>query len=237
MIFILKNYIMTIEQIIQIISTHYKPKSIFLYGSRWWADFLPKSDYEIWVIFEENNYIHRSVLKQIINDSKFSIYPFKYNDIINYELDTPFQKTIYMSDLIRWWKTIFWDKIIENLHLPKITVLDLIQDLRFNIGYALAAMHSYRNGDKYTASYEFYKSCLFWTRDLIILKTWAFPIWFKQIVEYSKKIDLWEFTDLVNIALNIREQGIECDENSIFRNIKYLNKFIETEMMNEYNKK
>ena len=224
---------MSIEQVIQIISTQ-NPVSIFLYGSRTRDDFLPESDYEVWVIFEESNYVSRGSLKELVNDSNFSIYPFKYNEIVNYELDTPFQKKIYMNDLILSWKTISWKKVIENLKAPKIMVLDLIQDIRFYIWCSLSAMISDRNWDKKTAKNQFYKSCLFGTRNLIILKEKTFPIWYKKIFEYSKKIDLWEFGELVNNAFGVRENRIEYDWNNLFKNIKYLNKYIETEIMNEY---
>ena len=45
-------------------------------------------------------------------------------------------------------KTLSGEKVIEKMKAPQISIIDLIQDLRFNLGYALASVISYRNGDK-----------------------------------------------------------------------------------------
>lgn len=227
---------MPLEQLIQAISAK-NPTSIFLYGSRTRDDFLPESDYEVGVIFKENNYTSRSELKSIANDSNFSIYPFKYNDIIHCEPDTPFQKNMYMNDLIRSGKTIFWEKVIENLEIPEITMLDIIQDIRFCLWCGLSAVISDRNGDKKTAKDLFYKPCLFATRDFIILKQKLFPGWYKQIFEMSKTVELWEFRSLVNTAFDVREGRKEYISDDLFKNVKYLNKFIETEIMKAFQEK
>ena len=71
---------------------------------------------------------------------------------------------------------------------------------------------------------------------MIILKTRTFPIWYKQIFEYSKEINLWEYSELLEIAFWVRENRIEYNLNNLFKNISYLNKFIENEILAEFDK-
>ncbi|MEM2089770.1 MAG: hypothetical protein QXL88_01615 [Candidatus Pacearchaeota archaeon] len=99
-----------------------------------------------------------------------------------------FSKKIYLRELILAGKTISGEKVIEKMKPPPITIIDLIQDLGFDLGYALASVVSHRNGDKITASTEFYKSCLFGTRTLIILKLRVFPLTYNEILKNSKKL-------------------------------------------------
>jgi len=126
---------------------------------------------------------------------------------------------------------------LENIQPPRIKVIDIIQDLRFNIGYAFASMHSYRNGDIKTGAYEFYKSCLYGTRDLEILKLRKFPLSFTEIYKLSKKLDLKEYNSLVLNAYKLRQSKTKFEEKNIFKNITYLNEFMEPQLINYFNKK
>lgn len=113
------------------ITERYSLESIFLYGSRARADFLDESDYELGVIFQSENYISRSEIRTLVDDSRFSIYPFRRNEILNGTLDTPFQKTLYLWDIKTTGKTLWGETIVEELVPPKIQLLDLLQDIRF----------------------------------------------------------------------------------------------------------
>lgn len=208
-----------------------KPVSIFLYGSRARNDFLRRSDFEIGVLMLKKNYIRRNKIKKAINKKGINIYPFVYEDFIKYKIDTPFQKSIYLSELILGGKTLRGKKVIENMKPPEIRVIDIIQDLRFNLGYAFASMHSYRNGDKFTARYEFFKSCLFGTRCLEILKLKKFPISFDDIYKFSKKLNLGEYNSLVSTAYKLRQGKTKFKEEDIFKNISYLNEFMELQII------
>ncbi len=215
----------------------FKPESIFLYGSRARTDYTKGSDFEVGIIFKKQNYIHRKELKEAIKEKGINVYPFKLKDIKIRVLDTPFQKAIYLRELILAGKTIYGEKIIENIKPPEIKVIDIIQDLRFNIGYAFASMHSYRNGDKKTGAYEFYKSCLYGTRDLEILKLRKFPLSFTEIYELSKKLNLKKYSSLVLNAYKLRQSKTRFEEANIFKNISYLNEFMEPQLIEYFNKK
>ncbi len=214
----------------------FNPESIFLYGSRARIDYTKRSDFEVGIIFKKEKYIHRNILKEAIKEKGINVYPFKLGDIKIGILDTPFQKAIYLRELILAGKTIYGKKIIEMIRPPKIRVIDIIQDLRFNIGYAFASMHSYRNGDKKTGAYEFYKSCLYATRDLEILKLRKFPLSFVEIYKLSKKLNLGEYHSLVLNAYKLRQSKAEFEEKNIFKNISYLNDFLETQLIEYFNK-
>lgn len=169
-----------IQKIIDDLLKFTNTKSIFLYGSRARTDFYNESDYEIGVLMAKDEYIGRSEIKNKFNFKGVNIFPFYYEEFISHNPDTPFVKSIYMKEIIEAGKTLAGEKIIENLKPPEIKLLDIIQDLRFNLGYSLAATHSYREGDNINASLHLAKSCLFGTRDYIILKLQKFRIYLKE---------------------------------------------------------
>jgi len=213
------------------------PISIFLYGSRARTDYLDRSDFEIGVLMNKAKYTNRSKIKAKIKEKGFNVYPFKYEDFINGKLDTPFQKSIYLREIVKAGKTLRGEKVIENIKTPAIKVVDTIQDLRFNLGYAFASMHSYRNGDKFTASYEFYKSCIFGLRDLEILKLKKFVVPYDDIYKLSKKLKLnKEYKDLVHTAYKTRRGEKKFQQKDIFTNISFLNDFIEPQIVSCFKK-
>ena len=225
-----------VEQIAKELLKFTNAKSVFLYGSRARTDSYIKSDYEIGVLMTKESYVSRTEIKNRFNEGGFNIFPFYYEDFIAGHPDTPFQKSIYMHEIVKAGKTLAGEKVVENLKPPKIRLLDLIQDVRFNLGYALAATHSYRNGDGATASFHFFKSCIFGTRDYIVLKTNNFLISYDDIINASKKLDLQEYKDLPEYAFQIRKRDVDIDDAKLFQNISYLNKFIENELVSTFKK-
>ncbi|MDD3007103.1 MAG: nucleotidyltransferase domain-containing protein [Candidatus Pacebacteria bacterium] len=210
------------------------PVSIFLYGSRARNDFLERSDFEIGVLMHEYNYISRGKIASEINGNNFNIYPFKYEDFLKGKIDTPFQKSIYLYELVGAGKTLRGEKVLEKIKLPAITIVDLIQSIRFEIGYSLASIMSQRNGDFKTASLEFYKSCLFGLRCLEILELKKLAFTYEDIYNLSKKINLGEYDDLVSTAHSLRLRGGNCEDKYIFQNISFLNDFIESRLVERF---
>lgn len=222
---------MELSQVIQKIST-LQPKSIFLYGSQARGDAVTDSDFELGVIAEENQDFSRTQLKNLVGDERFSVYPFKYQELLERRIDTPFQKNMYLYELISSAKTVYGEELIEHLPLPEITPLDCAQEVRFNLWYALTATLAQRNGNAELAKKLFYKSCLYGTRILVFLHHWTFPIGYQPIFEASKTLELWEFGDLVSRAFEIR-MGKTLDEQDwyIYKNIKYLSIFVEPQII------
>lgn len=212
------------------------PVSVFLYGSRARADFLKRSDFEIGVLIPTDRYVSRSELKKAVGEDGINVYPFRLEDLKKGIIDTPFQKIIYLRELVSAGKTLHGEKVVENMKAPAITVVDVMQDLRFNIGYALGALISHRNKDFKTASLEFYKSCLFGTRSFLILKKRKFALSYDEIFSLSKELNLDVYSDLVKTAYKCRIGKTKYSEMDIFQNISYLNKFIEPELMKYFEK-
>lgn len=224
------------EEVVKLLNKHFKPISIFLYGSRARTDFLKRSDFEIGIIFPKDNYVGRREIKKVVSKNGFNIYPFEYEKFLEGKIDTPFQKKIYLRELIMAGKTLSGEKVIEKMKAPQISIIDLIQDLRFNLGYALASVISHRNRDKITASTEFYKSCLFATRTLIILKLRVFPLTYDEIFEKSEQIDLGEYKELIEKAYKVRNGKAEYEDKDLFQNISYLNESIEPLLLESFEK-
>lgn len=208
-----------------------KAKSIFLYGSRARNDFLETSDYEIGVLMEKGNYIGRTKINEKFARAGVRIFPFVYEDFVRGNPDTPFQKSIYLREIAEAGGTLAGGKIVENLARPSIALLDVLQDVRFNLGYALAATHSYRNGDTGTAALHFTKSCLFGTRDYVIFKKNVFAVRYPDVVTASRTLELGEYRDLPAYAISLREGNSALDERNLFLNISYLNQLIERELV------
>jgi len=219
-----------LEATIKAVTEKFDPISIFLYGSRARTDSLSRSDYEVGVLYKRDKKISRSELKEINPYKDVVLYPFEYEDFLAYKIDTPFPENIYFRELIEAGKTLYGEKVIENLEPPKITTLDLLQRIRFDTGFALAAILSKRNGDEITAATEFPKSCLFGMRCLIILDTKNFPLTHDDIYEQSKKLDLGEYREVVDHAFAVRK-GEKIDENFLYRNVSLLNKVIKNRIL------
>ena len=219
-----------LEATIKAVTEKFDPISIFLYGSRARTDSLSRSDYEVGVLYKRDKKISRSELKEINPYKDVVLYPFEYEDFLAYKIDTPFPENIYFRELVEAGKTLYGEKVIENLEPPKITTLDLLQRIRFDTGFALAAILSKRNGDEITAATEFPKSCLFGVRCLIILDTKNFPLTYDDIYEQSKKLDLGEYREVVDHAFAVRK-GEKIDENFLYRNVSLLNKVIKNRIL------
>jgi hypothetical protein len=216
------------KEVIEILKS-FNPISIFVYGSQANGSQNSKSDYEIGIIFNEDCYISRQEIKTKILNSNYNVFPFKLSEIQNHTIDTPFQKNIYIASLIYGnAKTIYGQKIIENLELPKISKQDLLMDTSFNLGYALSAVRLMKENMKDLANELLYKSMFYATRNLFYAKYKILLIGYTNIFEQSKKLDIpVEYMDLLNVGNKLRaEESIQVDSSLYFKNISYINKFI-----------
>ena len=102
-----------------------KPISIFVYGSQSNNSQNSKSDFEIGMIFADEQYVSRAEIRKKVPDKNYNIFPFRLSEIQNHTLDTPFQKSIYISSLLSGnSKTIYGENILENIKQPVITKQD-----------------------------------------------------------------------------------------------------------------
>jgi|SRR3989344_669272 len=227
-----------LKELVEKIETKFNPVSIFLYGSRARTDFLERSDYEVGVLYTKDKKISRVELKELNPNKNINTYPFEHESFVNYKIDTPFPEAIYFRELVKGGKTISGIRVIEELVPPLITVVDLLQSIRFNIAYALAAVLSQRSDDLVTSSIEFTKSSLFGLRCLIILEKGLFPLTYDEIYDTGLSMDLGEYTDVVKHSMEVRK-GAKPQELFLYKNISFLNKMvrdkIQTKFQNEGN--
>ena len=208
----LKKLPKEIEAKLKKVYEKFKPLSIFVYGSYATNSTNSKSDTEVAVIFENENYVSRAALKEFINHDKISIYPMRHQELINYQIDTPFEKKIFIYFLCNGGAvTIHGEKIIENLPKPKLTAENFINDLHFNLGIACAAFQIKRDGKSdELANNLLYKSCFFTLRNL----KWKNAKISSEYDELIKTCNDWrtEKIDQINIEL-------------FYKNISFINKY------------
>lgn len=220
---------MTLEEVVRILVESFNPYSIFLYGSKATRTDIKESDYEVGVIFEDDKYVSRQSIADKIKDKNFAIYPFKLSEILHYDVDTPFQKSIYLNVLIRGGsRTLYGVPVLQTLKAPAITQEDLLADINFNLGIALSAVRVYKTGDIGLANDLFYKSCFYATRDLIYSRFKKLPLSYNEIYEISQQMrELDVYKELLDTAHSLRNSCNEIVPSSLYyKNISYINKFI-----------
>lgn len=213
----------------------FKPRSIFIYGSRGRGDFKEDSDYEIGVIFDDDKYVSRSEIHAAISNPTVKAYSFKWSELLNGAFGRVFQKSIYLREIIMGGKTISGEDLIVQVPPPPITTLDLIQRIRFDIGMALAALLSFRAGDEQTSMEEFSKSCFFGVRCLEILELNTFPLGYDEIYEMSSKvIKEPNYLEVIEAAHKLRDEGLVADIDTLYENISLLDSFIEPKILKSF---
>lgn len=220
---------MELEKVVKIMVESLKPYSIFLYGSKATNSDNINSDYEIGIIFEDEKYVSRKEISKLINDKQYSIFPFKLSELINCNIDTPFQKTIYLNVLLMGGaKTLYGVPVLQNLKAPEITKKDLREDINFNLGMALCSVRVFKSGNISLANDLFYKSCFYVTRDYIYFRLKKLCLSYNEIYEVSNSLeDLSEYKELLDIAYDLRNNpDAENQEQFYYKNISYINKFI-----------
>lgn len=204
-----------VDEAVTRITKRFSPISIFVYGSRAREDFLDESDYEIGVIFDEGSRARRSELAEVAPEGCM-IYPFTAQGIHSGMIDTPFQPHIFLRELSIASRTVWGERVVEGLFPPPIRLFDIAEDVRFHAGLALAALISMRNGDSISASWFFYKSCLYSMRAALILHEGEFLVNYEDIAARTE-------ADLPRIALDIRHGRTTLSQQDVFRNISFIN--------------
>ncbi len=215
----------------------FSPRSIFVYGSRGRGDFNVRSDYEIGAVFNADSYTERAVIHKAIDDPTVKVYPFKWEDLVSGNIKIVFQKSMYLKELKLGAKMLYGDDVIKEIPNIPITVLDLLQRTRFDIGLALASLLSYRSNDMDTSMEEFTKSCLFGLRSLIIFELKKFPIGYDEIYEMTKELDIDNNARaVVEAAISYRRDGSTPGIDTIYENISLLDSLIEPRLVEEFNR-
>jgi len=215
-----------IQILLKKINDNLNPESIFLYGSMARTDWVKDSDYEVGILYLPNKKISRSELKKINPINKLRLYPFNYDEFLTNDLDTPFPKVVYMWGLISNSKTLYGKKVVENLKLPDITVVDLLEEATFQLSRAYSAILSERENDLVNVQAGFSKSTLYSARVLLLLENNEFPIEYDQIIKKSLNLHLdEEYKLLIKHAYDVR-LGATLDLRMLYKNISFINKVV-----------
>ena len=213
------------------------PLSVFLYGSRASGDFRSNSDYEIGLIFKDADYIPRHEVHARVNFDGARVYPFRLSDIENGTPDTPFPQKFYMRELIEFGRTLHGEKIIEDLPKPSITTVDLLGQIRFEIGLAYGAFRSMRSLNQDAADYSFFKSSIYGARCLIMLQDRQFVTGYRNTFEEATKlVKNDDYRAVLRAAIDYREGRVQTIEpNLIYKNMSFLT-WIEAEIQKQYDR-
>ncbi|MFH0828703.1 MAG: nucleotidyltransferase domain-containing protein [Candidatus Kerfeldbacteria bacterium] len=224
-----------LEMIVGHIEERFHPVSIFLYGSRARGDQEEISDYEIGVLFSNDNPVTRTMLRELNPPANFLIYPFHYAQFLKHHIDSPFPQNIFFRDLRVSGKTLSGKSVIEKFTPPPIAVVDLVERINFDMAFSLAALFSFRTGYSRQAKNDFTKSCLFGVRCLTILQDNIFPKTYDEMHERSKSLPLRDFHDVVANAIAVRH-GDALQEKFVFRNISLLNTIVREKIRGHFNR-
>ena len=207
-----------------------------MYGSRGRGDFNPESDYEVGVVFDSDHYTERKTIHEAIDNPSVKVYPHRWEDLMSGNLNILFQKSLYLRELKLGAKLLYGEDVLAAIPDIPITLLDLLQRTRFDLGLALASLLSFRAGDTATSMEEFSKSCLFGLRSLIIFELKKFPVGYEEIYELSKTLEIDNDLRLViESAIRYRRDGTVPDIDMIYDNISLLDSFIEPKLLKSFN--
>ncbi|MYB39958.1 nucleotidyltransferase domain-containing protein [Candidatus Saccharibacteria bacterium] len=211
------------------------PYSVFLYGSRGRGDHREDSDYEVGVIFEDEKLVRRSLLHEKIRLDAVRIYPFKLSDVLAGEFNNPFVSQIFARELVEGaGKTIYGKQVVEALKLPKITTLDLMQCIRFEVGSAFTALLAYRRGELKVSGREVGKSCFYGLLLYIILKQRKFVFSPEAAYEIGRGLELEErYAKAIKNAHAVYMGSQELRVDVAFENLAFLG-FVEAEILREF---
>ncbi|OGK45938.1 hypothetical protein A3B46_02760 [Candidatus Roizmanbacteria bacterium RIFCSPLOWO2_01_FULL_39_19] len=208
------------------------PVSIFLYGSQARGDATPKSDYKVGILYKAIEKIHRFDLQEMHSIENLNIYPFIYEDFIQYSLDSPFPEALYLRSLFDGGAfTLYGKKVVEETSPPAILTSDLLEEISFEIAYALGALLSFRKKDISTASDQFVKAIMYGSRLLIMLRKKKYVLRYDEIITNTVKLYIPdEYKDLILRTSKIRKGTNSLQLQDIYTGISYLNQVIRTEI-------
>lgn len=230
------------NEAISIIAEHFKPISIFAYGSFVSGDVNANSDVDLGVIFDcgkngenEQNYKSRAKIRELlqtyqkVEGRKIAVYPFRLHDFKKYNARFPFQKNVFSAVILSGGaSTVYGEDVVGNIKPPKLDLNDFLQDTLFELGVAFSAVQVAKSGDINVASSLFYRSHIYAIRNLVWATTSKLAIGFKQICEMAHTINIpEEYSGIFQTACQIREGNAQTiSMNDFYKNISFINDFV-----------
>lgn len=220
-----------VNDVLDKINKETSPVSIFVYGSQARGDHIPESDYDVGVLYEEKDKINRSSLSKMHDIKGLNIYPFVYENFTMDKLDTPFPTAFYLRSLIDGGaKTTHGEKVVEEIQPPPITVTDLLEEISFQIAYALGALLSFRQNDTVTAKNQLVGSIMHGSRVFLALNG-EYVQRYDDILSHIKQSELDDkYKSLIEYAMKVRNNNDKINPEMIFTAISYLNQVVRHEV-------
>lgn len=216
-----------IQAVVDKIYLDTNPICIFLYGSMSRGDDNQDSDYEIGVLYNQTSKVPRSSLAKFHDISNLKFYPFTIEDLQNYNLDTPFPKTFYISGLITNSKILKGKDVFKDFSLPKINVNDLVELVAFSLGRAYCAVVSSRQSDTLAVTENFTKAVFYGLQGLVFVKTNKLIHSYRELQAMVPSLDIpAEYLELINHAFAVRFDGTPVNSGTLYTNISFLNMFV-----------
>ena len=209
-----------------------KPVSIFLYGSMVRDDFEKDSDYEIGIVYKEENKWSRQKLAELNKYKNVKVYPFVWEELQKGEIDTPFPKAIYLHGLVNSGVVLYGEGLESVIKCPKITKEDLIEEVGFCLGRAYSAVVSSRQNDWVSVRDSFTKSALYGLQVLIFIKTKKLVYSYKEIEEKSDKFIEDEYRELIKHVIGVRRGDEVVLTSLLYKNISFLNRVVLKDLKN-----
>jgi hypothetical protein len=221
-----------VKKALEVIYKETSPVSIFLYGSRARGDATPDSDFEIGILYTTETKVGRSDLAKMHSIENLSLYPFIYEDFIRYQLDTPFPLALYLRSLFDGGAhTLYGETVVEKIKLPAVMVSDLLEEISFQIAYAVGALLSFRENDMTTARNQIVKAIIYGSRVLLIVREKKLLHRYDEILARMNDLELTdEYKDLLKQVGSLRDGVGDLQIQTIFTGIAYLNQVVRKEV-------
>jgi hypothetical protein len=218
-----------VQETVELVGAKSQPVSIFLYGSRAREDFTPKSDYEVGVVYDKEKRWKREELAALNPHREVNFYPFVIEEMRQGVLDTPFPKAFYLKELMMSAQVVWGEQIFESIPQVPIRVVDVLEVLAYEKGYALASVLAMRKNNWELASFLFTKSALYGFKVLLAILQKKFVVDYQETMKLAKGLELYsDEQQLLDACEKARYRAINPEMALLYVNITFLNRTIPT---------
>lgn len=210
--------------------------SVFLFGSRARGEHKPSSQTELGLFFRDDIPPSKGYFDRLVSPpNDVELFPYKFADFKNETLIIPFQRQLYLYEVISQGVTLQGQELLGTCAPPKVTNLHLSQDIKFWQGRASDALVCHRANSTQLASVLFSKSMIAGIRDLMILERRCFPNRRSEIIQWAMEIDDSTMVDLLTKAESARD-GEEVPFDTLLQGVHFLTQVVETKILDSLSK-
>jgi hypothetical protein len=202
-------------------------RSVFVYGSRARRDADEHSDLELGVIPHAGCDLGRGRLASAFAPIQARAYVFSEDDLRAALFRVPFAKALLQRELAQTGITVFGDQIIEGLAPVEITALDVLREVRFQIGRCFEGLMECRADADELARESWIKSCWYGARSLLLLEGLGLVVERRHIRDLIKQVSPQGHV-LVTRAVRAREGQLRIPEQDFYQLLDFLTEDVES---------